>query len=86
MKGIEISVTSWVQVEMRGLDHDGGPTTAHPRLHEGDQPWGAVCVGAYNPCPVDNEVSESSMTAKLIIIDVGSSEITSGAQYNCANS
>ena len=66
----------------RRLNCDRGAITLHPRLHEGDQPWGTVCVGAYNPCPVDNVVSESSMTAKLIVFDVGHSEATSGAEVH----
>ena len=82
MKGIEISVTSWVQVETRGLDHDGGPTTTHPRLHEGDQPWGTVRVSAYNPCPVDNLLRKSSTTAEFIVFDIGNGETASLAEVS----
>ena len=66
----------------RRLNCNRGRVTAHPRLHEGDQPWGTVRVGAYNPCPVDNEVSKSSTTAKLIIFDVCVDKITSWAEVH----
>ena len=61
-----------------GLNRNGGTTTANPRLHEGDQPWGTVHLSAYNPCPVDDVVNESTTAAELIIFDVGNSETTKG--------
>ena len=64
----------------RGLNCDRGYITVHPRLHEGDQPWGTVYISTYHPCPVDNEISESSTTAELIVFDVCNSEATCWAK------
>ena len=78
IKSVKRSITSWIQVKTRGLDHDECSTTAHPRLHEGDQPWGTVCIGAHYPSPVDNLLSESTATAEFIIFNVGSSDWATG--------
>ena len=66
----------------RRLNCDRGPITAHPRLHEGDQPWGTVYISADHPCPVDNEVSESSTTAEFIVLDVCNSEAAGWAKVH----
>ena len=66
----------------RRLNCNRGRVTAHPRLHEGDQPWGTVRVGAYNPRPVDNVVGESSTTAEFVIFDVGIGEATCWAKMH----
>ena len=80
IEGVKVSVTSRIQCEARGLDHDGCPTTVHPGLHEGDQSWGTVCIGAHHPSPVDDLSRQSSTTAELVVFDVGSSDSTSWAK------
>ena len=66
----------------RGLNCNRGFIIAYPRLHEGDQPWGTVYISADHPCPVDNEISESSTTAELIVFDVCNSEAAGGAKVH----
>lgn len=62
-----------------GSNIDRGSATSNPGLHDGNQSRGAVTVGSCNSCSVDNLFSESTTTAKFIILDVCNTDTTGGA-------